>query len=124
MKSLPETSVGSVSAFAGRLAVGQVVGGGRYLLKKILGQGGMGVVWLAHDKLLREFVALKFLPAQISFDPAALEGLRRETLRTRKLSHPHILRIHDLNDLPDELSFRSEERRVGKECRYRLWVYN
>ena len=82
---------------------------GRYLLKKILGQGGMGVVWLAHDKLLRELVALKFLPPQISFDPAALGGLRRETLRTRKLSHPHILRIHDLNDVPDELTFISME---------------
>jgi serine/threonine protein kinase len=109
MKSLPETSVGISRSFASRLAAGQAVGGGRYLLKKILGQGGMGVVWLAHDRLLRELVALKFLPPQISFDPAALEGLRRETLRTRKLSHPHILRIHDLNDLRDELTFISME---------------
>jgi serine/threonine protein kinase len=109
MKSLPETSAATASSSVGRLATGQTVGKGRYVLKKILGQGGMGVVWLAHDKLLREWVALKFLPFQISFDPAALEGLRRETLRTRKLSHPHILRIHDLNDAPDELTFISME---------------
>ncbi len=93
---------------AGLLA-GQRVGSGRYLLKEVLGQGGMGVVWLAHDKLLREMVALKFLPPQIAFDPAALEGLRRETLQARRLSHPHIIRIHDLNDEPDEPVFISME---------------
>lgn len=117
MKSLPESPVGTSRSSISGLAAGQRVGGGRYLLKKILGQGGMGVVWLAHDKLLRELVALKFLPPQISFDPAALEGLRRETLRTRKLSHPHILRIHDLNDVPDELTFISMEYVDGPNLR-------
>jgi serine/threonine protein kinase len=91
------------------LAPGQSVGGGRYLLKKVLGQGGMGVVWLSHDRLLREPVALKFLPAQIGFDPAALEGLRRETLQARRLSHPNILRIHDLVDAAGEPTFISME---------------
>jgi hypothetical protein len=78
-------------------------------LKKILGHGGMGVVWMAHDRLLREQVALKFLTAQIGHDPAALEGLRRETLQARKLSHPNILRIHDLVDAAGEPTFISME---------------
>ena len=91
------------------LAAGQSVGGGRYLLKKILGQGGMGVVWLAHDKRLRELVALKFLPPQIAFDPEALEDLRRETLRSRKLSHPNIIRIHDLHEGEGERPFITME---------------
>src|SRR5688572_26250706 len=88
---------------------GQTVGVGRFLLQRILGQGGMGLVWLAEDKLLREPVALKFLPPQLSCDPAGLDSLRTETLRSRKLSHPNILRIHDLVDAPDETVFISME---------------
>ena len=71
----------------------------------MLGQGGMGVVWQAHDRLLRESVALKFLPPQVCFDPEAIAGLRRETLRARRLSHPNILRVHDLVDQAGEPGF-------------------
>ena len=91
------------------LLPGQAVGAGRFLLKRVLGQGGMGVVWLAEDKLLGEAVALKFLPPQLSCDPVGLESLRTETLRSRKLSHPNILRIHDLVDAPDETVFITME---------------
>ena len=109
MNSLPDVPPFAGKASVGGLSPGQSAGGGRYLLKKVLGQGGMSVVWLAHDRLLREPVALKFLPPQISFDPAALDGLRRETLRSRRLSHPHIVRIHDLVDARDEPTFISME---------------
>src|SRR5215207_8065172 len=105
----PVVDSGSVRSPAGGLLSGQTVGGGRYLLKRVLGQGGMAVVWLADDKLLREPVALKFLPPQLCFDPAGMDGLRRETLRTRRLTHPNIIRIHDLHDLPDEPVFISME---------------
>src|SRR5947207_1561008 len=85
------------------------VGAGRFTLIRILGQGGMGVVWLARDERLDELVALKFLPSQIRFDPGALSSLRRETLRSRKLSHPNIVRIHDLHEHPDEDPFIAME---------------
>jgi serine/threonine protein kinase len=65
----------------------------------------MGIVWLAHDTRLREPVALKFLPPQVAFDAAALNDLRRETMRSRKLSHPNIVRIHDLNEGKNEPPF-------------------
>ena len=67
----------------------------RYILKRILGRGGMGIVWLAHDERLDREVALKFLPDAINFDPAALDDLKRETRRCLELTHPSIIRIYD-----------------------------
>lgn len=68
---------------------------GRYVLVRILGRGGMGVVWAAHDATLGEDVALKFLPDAVRWDPAAFEDLKAETRRARQLTHPNIVRIHD-----------------------------
>src|ERR1041385_4244931 len=78
------------------LEPGFLVGNGRFSLIRLIGRGGMGVVWLARDESLREQVALKFLPPEIRFDGVALDDLRRETARARKLTHPNIIRIHDL----------------------------
>lgn len=67
----------------------------RYTLERILGRGGMGVVWLAHDEDLGRDIALKFLPEVVSADKQAVEDLKRETRRSLELTHPHIIRIHD-----------------------------
>src|SRR6185369_3688070 len=77
------------------LSPGFLVGGGRFTLMRLLGRGGMGVVWLARDEQLHEDVALKFLPPEIRHDAVALDDLRRETARSRKLTHSNIIRIHD-----------------------------
>ncbi len=68
---------------------------GRYTLIKILGRGGMGIVWLAHDDELDRDVALKFLPELIIHDRAVLSDLKRETRRSLELTHKNIVRIHD-----------------------------
>src|SRR6266568_586355 len=68
---------------------------GRYTLIKILGRGGMGIVWLAHDEELERDVALKFLPDLIIHDAAVLSNLKRETRRCLELTHKNIVRIHD-----------------------------
>src|SRR5438128_12308263 len=68
---------------------------GRYTLIKILGRGGMGIVWLAHDEELEREVALKFLPDLMIQDRAVFDQLRRETKRSLELTHPHIVRIYD-----------------------------
>jgi len=68
---------------------------GRYTLIKILGQGGMGVVWLARDEELEREVALKFLPDLMIQDRAVIDQLKRETKRCLELTHPHIVRIYD-----------------------------
>ncbi|MDI1337972.1 MAG: PEGA domain-containing protein [Lacunisphaera sp.] len=71
---------------------------GRYTLKKILGRGGMGVVWLARDESLERDLAIKMLPELVATDPAAVRDLKRETSRCQQLSHPHILRIYDFSE--------------------------
>jgi serine/threonine protein kinase len=68
---------------------------GRYILRRVLGRGGMGIVWLSHDERLDREVALKFLPDAINFDPSALDDLKRETRRCLELTHPNIIRIYD-----------------------------
>jgi len=68
---------------------------GRFTLVKVLGRGGMGIVWLAHDEELERDVALKFLPDLMIQDPALADQLKRETKRCLELTHPHIVRIHD-----------------------------
>jgi len=75
-------------------AGGQIVFG-RYKLIKVLGRGGMGIVWLAHDEELERNVALKFLPDLMIQDRSLLDQLKRETKRCLELTHPHIVRIHD-----------------------------
>ncbi len=70
----------------------------RYTLKKILGRGGMGIVWLAHDDKLDREVALKFLPEVVVHDPKAIDELKREARRNLDLTHPHIVRIYDFVD--------------------------
>src|SRR5216684_1463257 len=67
----------------------------RYTLIRILGRGGMGIVWLAHDDELDRDVALKFLPELIIHDRAVLSDLKRETKRSLELTHKNIVRIHD-----------------------------
>src|SRR2546423_10473912 len=76
-----------------------VVGGtqlfNRFTLQKILGRGGMGVVWLARDDRLERLVALKLVPESVCFDPSAREDLKRETRKSLLLTHPNIVRIFD-----------------------------
>ncbi|MDI1337967.1 MAG: protein kinase [Lacunisphaera sp.] len=67
----------------------------RYTLKKILGRGGMGVVWLARDDKLDRDVALKFLPEVVMSDRSAMEELKHETRRALELTHSNIVRIYD-----------------------------
>jgi len=70
--------------------------GGCFRLDRQVGEGGMGVVWLAWDEILEEAVALKFLPGQVARDPEAVDELRREAKAMRGLTHPGIVRLHDI----------------------------
>lgn len=68
---------------------------GRYLLVRIAGRGGMGVVWVARDEKLEREVALKFLPELVVHDAGLLDQMKRETRRSLELTHRNIVRIYD-----------------------------
>jgi serine/threonine protein kinase len=75
--------------------------GGRvasYRLMRRLGEGGMGVVWLAMQESVGRLVALKLMRPELSASPAAAERFRREARAVARLSHPHIVSLYDAGE--------------------------
>jgi len=66
----------------------------RYEILSLVGKGGMGMVYRAHDKMLDEPVALKVLRSEFVDTPAMAERFRSEIKLARKVSHPNVCRIH------------------------------
>jgi tRNA A-37 threonylcarbamoyl transferase component Bud32 len=69
---------------------------GRYRIEEQIAQGAASVVYRANDTTAGHPVALKVLDPRLSWDPNALERLRREVVVSRRVQHPGVVRVHDL----------------------------
>jgi serine/threonine-protein kinase len=68
----------------------------RYELQRMLAQGGMAEVWLAHDMTLDRKVAVKWLKPSLASDAIVAERFRREAVAAASLNHPNIVAVHDV----------------------------
>lgn len=71
---------------------------GRYEIIEEIGRGGMGRVYRAYDRQLKEDVALKLLKPEISFNEKAVERFRNELKFARRIAHPRVCRMYDLGE--------------------------
>src|SRR6201993_2734479 len=76
---------------------------GRYRLIELLGRGGMGEVWRAHDTVTDRVVAIKVLPAHMSEDEEFQRRFRREAHAAARLNTPHVVPIHDYGEIDGRL---------------------
>lgn len=81
---------------------------GPYQVLREVGQGGMGVVYLAEDTRLGRMVALKAIPSAWTNDPERRERLRHEARAAAALSHPGVAVIYALEDIDGHLYLSSE----------------
>ena len=76
---------------------------GRYRLIELIGEGGMGRVFKAHDAQLRQDVAIKVLPAEFASEPGYREQFLREAQTAGQLTEPHIIPIHEAGEIDGQL---------------------
>ena len=96
-----------------RLQKDQILGS-RFSLIELLGEGGMGQVWLVRDLELQVHVAIKVLNPLLAARMDLVELLKNECRNARRLVHPHIVRIFDFHRA-DEHVFISMEYIEGED---------
>src|SRR5437763_878082 len=88
---------------------------GRYRIQKLLGQGGMGVVYAATDPLLEREVAIKMLLSSLLDDDASVARFLREARAVVRLTSEHSIRVYDVGQLSDGTPFMVMEYLAGRD---------
>lgn len=113
VRDAPSSHASSAPSDGGRFVPGTILAE-RYRIVGMLGRGGMGEVYRADDLKLGQAVALKFLPASLSQDGAALARLHREVRVARQISHPNVCRVFDIGEFAGQ-SFLTMEYIDGED---------
>jgi eukaryotic-like serine/threonine-protein kinase len=87
--------------------------GSRYEIVRLLGQGGMGAVYEAHDKELEREVAIKVIRADMAANPEILRRFKQELILARQITHKNVIRIFDLGQA-DGIKFITMEYIEGE----------
>jgi serine/threonine protein kinase len=105
-------------AATGQDLIGRKLGG--FEIVKVIGRGGMGVVYLAHDTKLDRSVAVKSIPAKLADDSTARMRFHREARLLASLNHPNIAVIHDIIEQEEDLSYLILEYVPGQTLAQRI----
>jgi serine/threonine protein kinase/Flp pilus assembly protein TadD len=93
---------------------------GRYEVRRLLGAGGMGEVYLAHDAQLDRPIALKLLPTEFTKDETRLRRFQQEARATSALNHPYIITIFEIGETGAGAHFIATEFIEGENLRERI----
>ena len=90
---------------------------GKYLLTRVLGEGGMGTVFAAHEETLGRDVAVKLLHMRGLRPETVFRGMRREARALAAVEHPNIVRVIEAGATNDGMPFLVMELVHGKTLR-------
>ncbi len=98
-----------------RFSPGEIIAAGRYKIQAPLGGGGAGEVYKAHDQIMDQNVALKFLALGRTEGDSTRSRFVNEVATAREVAHPNVVKVYDIGQLPDGEVFLSMEFIDGED---------
>jgi eukaryotic-like serine/threonine-protein kinase len=103
-------------SIASLVHVGEVIAG-KYVVERLLGMGGMGVVVAARDRFLDRPVAIKFLLPKLSGTESSVQRFAREARAATRVTSEHVVRLLEIDKLPSGIPFFVMEYLQGSDLR-------